>query len=57
MLSNSVLFDREIVELWHIGACTICHNFDELVEVYIRTIRGSSDVRVVCRDCVDNVEP
>ena len=56
MLSNSVLFDREIVELWHIGACTICHNFDELVEVYIRTIRGSSDVQVVCRDCVDNVE-
>ena len=57
MLSNSVLFDREIVELWHIGACTICHNFDELVEVYIRTIRGSSDVQVVCRNCVDNVEP
>ena len=57
MLSNSVLFDREIVELWHIGACTICHNFDELVEVYIRTIRGSSDVQVVCRNCVDKVEP
>jgi hypothetical protein len=57
MSNNSVLFDREIVELWHIGACTICHNFDELVEVYIRTIRGSSDVQVVCRNCVDNVEP
>lgn len=57
MLSSSVLFDREIVELWHIGACTICHNFDELVEVYIRTIRGSSDVHVVCRNCFDNVEP
>jgi hypothetical protein len=52
-----VLFDREIVELWHIGACTICHNFDELVEVYIRTIRGSSDVQVVCCNCVDKVEP
>jgi hypothetical protein len=57
MSNNSVLFDREIVELWHIGACTICHNFDELVEVYIRTIRGSSDVQVVCCNCVDKVEP
>jgi len=57
MLSNSMLCDREVIELWHIGACTICHNFDELVEVYVRSIRGSSDVQVVCHHCIDRVEP
>ena len=57
MLSNSVLVDREIVELWHIGACTNCHKFDELVEVYVRSIRGSGDVEVVCHQCVDSVGP
>ena len=54
MFNQSVMFESEVIELGHIGACSKCHRFKELVELYLWTLNGGRDVNVVCHRCLED---
>ena len=51
MFSQSVLFENEIIDLGYVGACTKCHRFKEVVEMYVHDSSGDHDVLVLCHRC------